>query len=254
MSLQEDAQLALRCLDSENAGAVKTRPPAPAGYTLKGYLSAVDALFHLGPIFLRAERVFYGWWLSNAVEEILIVRGTASSTEWWEDGQFMPRAHKASGGLVEDGFSSIYATMLLEDAKGEPIGFAAEAIAEACGAVTIAGHSLGGALVQQLAADVGSRACRVKARIFASPRCGDAAFVNWVDRSVDDCVSYRFAPDLVPDVPPGLGYELLPGTIVLPDDPRVKRSIDAWHHVSSGYAPQLDHSLPIDPAFLATPA
>ena len=251
-----DAQLALLDLAAEVAGAVKTRPPAPPGYTLEGYLTAIDAIFHVGPIRLGAERVFYGWLLSSETELIAVVRGTVDAVEWWLDGQFLPipKLHEPTGGRVEDGFSSIYDTLELETLDGESLGQASKAIAETCSAVTVTGHSLGGALATYLAGDIGALGCKVKGRLFASPRPGDSLYGAWAARLIDDLASYRFAPDVVPDVPAGLGYELLPGTIVLPDDPRVKRSLVAFHHLTSGYAPQLDPTIPIDPAYVAVAA
>jgi len=250
---EADAELSILCLRSEQAGAVKTRPPAPPGYTLEGYLTAIDAIFHVGPIRLGAERVFYGWLLSTDSELICVGRGTVDAIEWWLDGQFLPvkRPHLPTGGLVEDGFSSIYDTLELETVDGESLGPAAKAIAETCSCITITGHSLGAAWSTYLAADCGALGTKVKARLFASPRPGDALYGEYAARLIDDCASYRFTPDVVPDVPAGLGYELLPGTIVLPDDPRVKRSLVAFHHVTSGYAPQLNPAIPIDPAYLA---
>jgi len=246
-----DAQLALLCLAAEQAGAVKGRPAPPSGYTLHGYLTAQDAVFRLGPLALGLDRVFYGWLLACPAGLLAVVRGTVGRVEWWEDAQWYPRTHAASGGFVEDGFGSLSDTLELEALDGASLGPAARALADMCGEVTITGHSLGGALATYLAAEVGHAGCRVKARIFASPRPGDAAFGVWAERSMDDVVSYRFAPDIVPDVPAGLGYQLLPGTVVLPDDRRVRRAFEAYHHVTGGYAPQLDPTIPIDPSCLA---
>jgi len=239
-----DAQRALLCLAAEQAGAVSFAPPAPAGYELLGVLTAVDAVFHLGPLKLGASRVFYGWALTKGTETTIVVRGTADATEWWLDAQFLPRPHAQSGGTVEDGFWSIYSTMRLEGPDGTDRGTAAAAIANTARTVTVTGHSLGGALGTFLAADLGSRGVTVTGKMFASPKPGDAAYVGWAQRMMADCVSYRFEPDQVPDVPLALGYERLPSTVTLPDDARVKRTLDCFHHAYT-YAWLLDPSLPV---------
>jgi hypothetical protein len=247
-----DAQLALLCAAAEEAGAVKVMPQPPPGYTLHGYLTAIDAVFHFGPLQLGAERVFYGWDLSTPDGRVIVCRGTSAAIEWWIDAQFFPRTHAMSGGFVEEGFASIYDTLELQDLTGHSLGPAAGALAESCKVVTIAGHSLGGAWGTYLAADAAALGCHVTARFFASPRPGDAEYGKWAALTIDDLASYRFEPDVVPNVPAALGYSLLPDTIILPDDPHVRRSIACFHHAAV-YASQLDPAIQIAGACLASP-
>src|SRR6185437_10642993 len=76
------------------------------------------------------------------------------------------------------------------------------------GSLTVVGHSLGAALASYTAFDaayaLGKQRCA--ARLFASPRPGDASFASEFAGRLSDCVSYAYAMDIVPMVPVGFGY------------------------------------------------
>jgi hypothetical protein len=232
----QDARYVVLCAEAEKAGAVTIAPPAPAGCEALGVLTAVDAAFRLGPIVLLPERVFYGWLLRQGAEVIAVLRGTEDILEWGEDADAVPVPHKASGGHVHQGFYGIFSTLQLETAQGAVLDPVSAITAEA-EAVTVTGHSLGAPLSLYLGTNLADHV-HVTGKFFASPRPGDERFVDWAAGKMT-YTSYRYAPDLVPDVPKGLGYSLLPGTVVLPLDPAIGTDPAAAHHAAN-YAHLLD--------------
>jgi Lipase (class 3) len=237
-----DASYALLCLAAEDAGATTSAPPAPAGCQLLGVLTAVDALIRVGPIVLLPERVFYGWVLRRNTEVIAVLRGTEDLVEWGEDADAVPIAHLASGGHVEAGFYGIFSTLQL--ALNGDIVDPVQGLSSLASSVTVTGHSLGAPLALYLGANLDGHS-QVTGKFFASPRPGDGTFANWAASRMASYASYRYAPDLVPEVPRGLGYALLPETEVLPANPRVTGGPAGAHHCYS-YAWLLDPSLPIN--------
>lgn len=228
-----DAEYARLCAAAEAVGAVAGFPPPPAGYALIGTLSAVDVLFHIGGYQLLPERVFYGWVLSRAGETIAVLRGTESLTEWVEDADAAPIFHKASGGHVHQGFYAIFSTLQLD--THDPVAMLAE------GHVTLTGHSLGAPLALYLAVNLAEHS-QVTGKFFASPRPGDGTFCAWAAAKLKAYESYRYAPDLVPDLPAGLGYALLPETTVIPYDPAIPTDPVSNHHAET-YAWLLEKGL-----------
>ncbi len=80
----------------------------PAGYTLVRTMQMTDSF---GPV---QSRVFYGFVAVGGAPQTAVValRGTATTTEWWDDFQWdlVPFGQVRGGGNVAQGFRDIYST------------------------------------------------------------------------------------------------------------------------------------------------
>ena len=211
---------------------VKPNPNAPLrqlpGWTLKGRIMADDDLdvvqslrsaFNLGQ-----DNCFYGLLLARADEDpdkdfeigdlLALIRGTGSDKEWLLDACAVPEGLQATavrpGGLVPQGFHSIYQSMVYIDADTGtdhgPLAHALSDVAAASGkSLTVIGHSLGAALVAYLAYDLATPpvACAdVTSYMFASPNPGDPSFAAAFKDKVGRYNVIDWSADLVPQVPP----------------------------------------------------
>lgn len=223
--------------------------PRLTEWSIRGYLIGQDALLRRngllqkGPLQLGV-RVCYGFLAeSRSVPGffVIVIRGTATPIEWFEDAQFAQVPHPVAG-KVEVGFWGLYQTLQMD---GLP---AARAIAAAIGkgTITVVGHSLGAALATYLALDLAvALGARVSARIFASPRPGNADFAAAFHDHLTDYVVYANELDLVPRVPFGLGYcpvpnvtALIPGAV----QARIRLGLECAHHILC-YCAMLDYEL-----------
>jgi Lipase (class 3) len=148
--------------------------------TLYGNELATDVSPHTG------ETVTYGFLaLSAAKELVAILRGTDTINEWIHDAAFLmlPNPIHSGAGLTEDGFTAIYRSLRVgRDPKSTcaVASIAAYVHAGQAQTVTVAGHSLGGALATLLTMDV---ALNTEYRTptvytYASPRVGDHYFAG----------------------------------------------------------------------------
>lgn len=254
MSRAADARLAMLAFaaedmfDAANPGNCPPAHPllADLGWTLKGYLTAVDAITGVG------VRAYYGFLAqlktdpSQAPTFAIVVRGTESAIEWIKDAEFAQTPHPVAG-AVETGFWSIYETMRYRTLDGavQPLlpGLLA---AMGYGQVTVLGHSLGAPIAQYLQLDLNAipnTGIYSSGRFFASPRPGDQEFASHASAALTDYVVYAYAEDLVPKVPLGFGYSELANLITLPKSADVEpRDPAAWHHATT-YAYLLDDSV-----------
>ena len=162
----------------------------PAGYTLVRTIQMTDSF---GPV---QSRVFYGFVAVGGTPTTAVValRGTATTTEWWNDFQWdLVPFTQVPGGNVAQGFWDIYntfGTMIpgQQQSTPAPATFAADVAEAATGGlaggvdpaglpIVVTGHSLGGALATLLVADLTANTpLKPQAWTFASPKVGDAAF------------------------------------------------------------------------------
>lgn len=235
-----------------NGGVSNLAPAADPRLTdwgIRGYLVGLDTVFRrnnvvqVGPLQLGA-RVCYGFLAESRQAPgtfVVVVRGTATPIEWFEDAEFAQVPHPVAG-KVEAGFWGLYKTLQMD---GLP---ASRAIAAAVGkgTITVVGHSLGAALATYLALDLAvAMGSRVSARIFASPRPGNADFAAAFHDHLTDYVVYANELDLVPRVPFGLGYcpvpnvtALVPGAV----QARIRLGLECAHHILC-YCAMLDYEL-----------
>jgi hypothetical protein len=217
--------------------SVLTPPVAlPPGQTLVSWITIDDFMLVPGK---APERRFYGFVARDvAGDYTLVIRGAEGLLEWWDAVHVLlvPFKKGTQFGNVAEGFERIYRTLdfVSVDAQGRvsaprdidpsltpASSFAAKARAvirndaqrfsartaeEA--AVTVAGHSLGGALVTLFVAEnVTVDALHVRAAYtFASPRVGDRAFAEayaTLQYNGAPLQTLRVAnrPDLVPKIP-----------------------------------------------------
>ena len=189
---------------------------AQAGYTFIDSLHGNDLASDAHIPF--ALPVTYGFVARSAAGELVAaIRGTAHTGaagifEWAHDFSFGTVANPIRGGAgqTEDGFTSVYSSLTLGAGPGAPSAAAAMAGLYAAGAInpiTIAGHSLGGALTSLLALDLalnGGIPRAPAAYTFASPSVGLAAdFVPFYSHWVPESYRVFNRNDLVPYLPGG---------------------------------------------------
>ena len=247
----EDAYTGAQAAQNGPVTAPTLDPRIVTDWTVRGTVTAQDAIMRLGPLNVGAERVFYGWLLESkttAGEFALVIRGTEGITEWIEDAGFMPMEAHPVAGRVETGFWSIYETMQLD---GKPL--VAEVLARVgSGTLTVTGHSLGAALATYASFELGqSLGSRAAARLVASPHPGDGDFSRVFGRRVPDHLMWANAADMVPKVPAWFGYCPVPRVEVLSARAAGLTITGGWpaqHHAIT-YASLLAKSAP-DPAWL----
>lgn len=124
------------------------------------------------------------------------LRGTDDPKEWMEDGWAVPEPWPFSkaGARTHAGFTGVYETLVVGQEK------LADYLRQHTPVVT--GHSLGAALANLLAADLGQDC--LLCVTFEGPRVGDLIFANWMDSIVSAFYRYVIIGDIVPHAPPEL--------------------------------------------------
>lgn len=257
--------LAMHAMDMYRAQPASLTPAPSAGLTAAGwrvaaYVTGTDTVLPRGirgPLQMAATTTCYGFAARNAAGELaVVIRGTDGFVEWIEDAEFVPIPYAPATALpagsptitVEAGFWGVYASMRLVDPNGAALGVLAPAVvalAGAAGPVTIVGHSLGSALATYLTLDLArvGLGARVSACLFASPHTGNQAFVTLFDQTIADYRLFNYILDIVPRVPPGLGYVPLPRrTVIQPAGAEavIRVNIGCNHHVIC-YCAMLDY-------------
>jgi hypothetical protein len=210
----------------------------PAGWTLITELTAIDKVAR------RTEPEFFGLVVESAADNnvLVAIRGTDTLLEWLIDAEFTPRAFQGApdGGLVEDGFASVYDTLTCVSTGSDVLSLVKQLPAGT--KVTIAGHSLGAAVATLLAADIGANVPGVDLTLYtyAPPRVGDATFVKFFGAHV--LVNFRIVnrPDIVPRLPPlydAVGNEIDFDSTTYP---AVAHSLVCYHTLTT-YLWLLDH-------------
>ena len=176
---------------------------------------------------------------ADPTDVFLAIRGTLDIWEWIQDAKFLLRSFPSvsGSGLTEDGFTDMYLSFSL--AGGPPSGtFLADLIAllpsGANTRLTVAGHSLGGALSTLLALDLAANTTLpVTLYTLASPRVGDVTFERLFNHVVPN--AYRIANrlDIVPKVPPPLLYVHVGDETELVPGPNLKFDLACEHHLTS---------------------
>jgi hypothetical protein len=183
---------------------------------------------------------------SPAGEVVIAIRGTEGIWEWVQDGRFLqvPCPFLAGAGNTEDGFTAMYQSMQTGTAAGSPTvvnALKTMVFPVAVSAVTICGHSLGGALATLSALDIAANTKYTDPTVytFASPKTGNATFVAAYNHVVPDMYRVANRLDIVPNLPPAplysdvLGaYELNPVQL-LPPKILVNPSLACEHTLDS---------------------
>lgn len=231
---------------------------AAAGWTIVGYLTALDAVIppknapHRRLTLDGAKRVFFGFLARNNADStsyIAVIRGTEGIVEWIIDAEFLLIPHPRHAGVqVEEGFWNIYQTMSLADpATGLTIfQHAAEGVEKTVGggSVIVTGHSMGSAIATYFTDDLVERlGSNVSACFFASPRTGDAAWARLFASTVMNYRLFNYILDVVTHVPT-IGYATLPNaTVIQPATAQAGIRVDVFcnHHVIC-YCAMIDYA------------
>ncbi|MBX7056973.1 MAG: hypothetical protein K1X75_02830 [Leptospirales bacterium] len=138
-----------------------------------------------------------GFLAARGKQRLLIFRGTIHDSEWLRDLQlaqvpcpFMPRPG-LSGGSVHRGFARIYSSLRPAPAELRAL--------IGGGPLTVAGHSLGGALATLAALEL--HAIRPRVYVVGSPRVGDGRFAGLFDRLVPQSWRIENVWDPIVDTP-----------------------------------------------------
>lgn len=144
----------------------------------------------------------------NTGETVIAIRGTEGIYEWIHDAEFLlvKCPFLAGAGMTEDGFTAMYNSLRVSPTPGSTTvtnALATLQFPQPITKLTIAGHSLGGALATLQALDIAANT-QYKTPTnytYASPRTGDPDFASTYNQVIKD--SYRIANriDLVPKLP-----------------------------------------------------
>ncbi len=218
---------------SDNPGNLTPPVPKnfPAGNKLFAYLTAEDKV---SPV---DERKFYGYIAQSQADPNVFVgavRGTEGILEWLIDAEFMPARFKRvpQAGDVEDGFLTIYDSMTaipFGQQTQQDLSGLIKSLANAD--LTIAGHSLGGAIASLWALDVAvnTPVAALACYTLASPRVGFGAFVNCFNQNVPHSFRVYNEPDIVPKLPSLYDHVNTGEEIDSKLDPGIKHSVLCYH-------------------------
>ncbi len=193
---------------SAEYGAAEKAQIDALGYTflqtLYGNELATDIDPHLG------EMASFGFLALSAGKELVAaLRGTDTIMEWLHDAAFLmvPCPIVGAHGFSEDGFTDVYQSLRIgkaSNALSARDSIRSYVDSGAAASVTVAGHSLGGALATLLTLDVAlNTSCRTpNAYTYASPRIGDHSFVGAYNAVVATSRRVSNRQDLVPKLPP----------------------------------------------------
>jgi hypothetical protein len=145
---------------------------------------------------------------------VIAIRGTEGILEWIHDVEFLqvPCPFLAGAGHTEDGFTAMYESLRTGAAANSPSVASALATLQfprTVSSMTICGHSSGGALATLLALDVAANTAFTNLAVYTygSPRTGDSLFANSFDQVVKHSFRVANRLDLVPALPPPVGYQ-----------------------------------------------
>ena len=236
----------------------------PAGYALVRTIQMTDSF---GPV---QSRVFYGFVAVGGTPTTAVValRGTATTTEWWNDFQWdLVPFTQVPGGNVAQGFWDIYntfGTMIpgQQQSTPAPATFAADVAEAATGGlaggvdpaglpIVVTGHSLGGALATLLVADLTANTpLKPQAWTFASPNVGDAIFA--ARYGALSTVSWRIynQVDVVPYFPVDVfdNYQPVTAGYAINSLGKAKWSLSCAHALDTYMHVLSPATVPLDPA------
>lgn len=206
-----------------NPGHPNPQPPAfPSGWTFIANLQ-VD---------LRLLGIYYfiGWIIRDSSGQIAIVFLGTEDFEWLYDGDGFLTSHPL-GGEVESGMYDMYRSLCLSTPAAPTrtpfSAFLASLVTTR--PIMLTGHSLGGALTTFTAADISllptpPAAQNLQVYSIASPRVGNADFVDAFDAAVINNFRIYNIRDYVPTLPPeDLGYVHVATALPQPE-------LDSWKY------------------------
>jgi hypothetical protein len=188
-----------------------------------------------------SDTVSYGFLaVSSSGELVAVIRGTDSILEWIDDAQFYfvsnPISH--SLGLTEEGFSAIYKSLRVAAPTSSQTAISAIRAYVSNGtakSVTVAGHSLGGALATLLALDIAHNTAQKNPTLYtyASPRVGEEFFALDFKETVANSYRVYLSTDVVPDLPLWPYTSVHTGYQLVPNSSEVDTGIVCSHHLTT---------------------
>ena len=185
--------------------------------------------------------VSFGFVAQDAAGNVVVaIRGTEGIYEWLQDACFLSVRcpFLAGSGQTEDGFTAVYSSLQsAAGPSGVPLVKALTRLPypKTPTSLTICGHSLGGALAKLLALDIAANGKFLQPTVYtyASPRAGNASFVDTYNQVVPNTCRVASRFDLVPKVPlpPFYAHPLTP----LDLNPMLKVKLDllCQHHLTT---------------------
>jgi hypothetical protein len=173
---------------------------------------------------------------ADSADIFIAVRGTENIWEWIQDFKFLPRPfpNVPGSGLTEDGFTVMYLSFSLTPGPSATFLADIKALLPSNAMVTIAGHSLGSALVTLLAMDMAVNSnFPLLVYTLASPRVGDLSFHNLYDHIVPNTFRVANRLDIVPKTPPPLFYFHVGDETELIPSKTMKFDLLCEHHLTS---------------------
>lgn len=150
-------------------------------------------------------------WIGCVIESLtdpsykgIVYRGTETELEWIDDFEFFLLSYTEPGGVgkVEEGFSRMYRSLKVHLCEEDKSMLMTEYIENLqAGSLTVAGHSLGGALTVLTAYTAAFYGIETEVYTFGSPMVGDKAFTSAYEQAVSNTWRIYNAPDIVPKLP-----------------------------------------------------
>ncbi|WP_420239602.1 lipase family protein [Telmatobacter bradus] len=186
------------------------------------------------------DTVSYGFiGVSPAGELVTVLRGSDTILEWVDDAEFYFVVNPVSNsyGYTEEGFSSIYKSLRVGTSQSALSVRKALAsyISKGTGSsVTLAGHSLGGALAELGGLDVAlNTSAKPTIYTFASPKVGEYLWVYDYDDHLSSSYRVYNSSDVVPDLPLWPFEQVKTGFKLTPNTSVVSTSIACSHHLTT---------------------
>jgi hypothetical protein len=173
---------------------------------------------------------------ADPADIFIAVRGTENIWEWIQDFKFLPRPfpNVPGSGLTEDGFTDMYLSFSLTPGPSATFMTDIKALLPTNAMVTIAGHSLGSALVTLFAMDLAANSnLPLWVYTLASPRVGDLSFHNLFNHIVPNTFRVANRLDIVPKTPPPLFYFHVGDETELIPSSAMKFDLLCEHHLTS---------------------
>ena len=174
----------------------------------------------------------------DAGNMVIAVRGTEGIFEWLQDARFLdvPCPFLPGAGRTEDGFTAVYESLReTKDPSSKRLVDVVPGLARA-NSLTVCGHSLGGAVATLLALDIAANDTSVPrptVYTYASPRTGNASFVDTYNQVVPNTCRVANRLDIVPKVPLPPEYQHVAGLFELNPKLSVKPDILCEHHLTT---------------------
>lgn len=184
---------------------------------------------------------------SDPTHVAVIFRGTETELEWLLDAEFglVEFTEVPHAGYTEKGFTECYRTLYGTNTDGSnetPFTEVLAQLTSSSAKITIAGHSLGGALAI-LTGICSANVTQTEVYTYAAPMTGDPTFSSAYCQSIPDNYRVYNEPDIVPKLPgewfgfvqvgPGIPLNSL-------DYPTIGHSLKDYHSIST-YLYMLEH-------------